>query len=368
MEPDLRWGIMISNYFLENWALILILLAFTIALKITVFLERKIINRMYILIGSVFLLSIVVYIEFILVGAGSTGILRPILMAIRYSATPFIIAQVIYTLVKKFRSFVFVPAIALAIIDIVSIFNGIVFSVDSEGTFHRGPLGFWPFIVAGFYCAFLVYVLIRRSNNTVEEFIPIAFLCISFVLGLALPFVFGTDYVHIFCLNIAIAVFVYYVFMILQLTKMDSLTGVLNRQAFYSEIYNNPEDISALLSLDMNGLKTINDTGGHSAGDEALITLALCFSRAVKRNQSVFRVGGDEFVIVCRKVSERDVTQLIQRIKDNVSETKYSCSIGYSYRSDKTKSIDELFKESDEMMYADKALYYASSGRDRRRR
>ena len=99
-----------------------------------------------------------------------------------------------------------------------------------------------------------------------------------------------------------------------------------------------------------------------------MITLALCFSRAVKRYQSVFRVGGDEFVIVCRKSSERDVTQLIQRIKDNVSETKYSCSIGYSYRSDKTKSIDDLFKESDEMMYADKALYYASSGRDRRRR
>ncbi len=359
---------MVSNYFLENWALILILLAFSISLKITVFLESKIIKRMYVLIVYVFLLSIMVHIEFFFAKEGSNNDLRIVLMAFRYSATPFIVAQVIYTLAKKFRAFVFVPAIIHAIINFASIRNGVVFSIDSDGTFHRGTFGLLPFIVAGMYCAFLVYILFKRSNKKVIEIIPIAFLCFSFITGLILPFVYGKDYSSLFSLNIAIALFVYYVFLILQLTKMDSLTGVLNRQAFYADTTNNPEDITAVLSLDMNGLKAINDIGGHAAGDEALITIALCFTRSLKRRQSVYRIGGDEFAIVCRKATKNDVTQLVQRIKDHVADTKYSCSIGYSYREADEKSIDELIKESDEMMYADKALYYMNNNRDRRRR
>ncbi|MCR5135523.1 MAG: diguanylate cyclase [Oscillospiraceae bacterium] len=359
---------MISNYVLENWALILILLALTVTLKITVFLERKTIQRMYVLIVLVFLLSIVVYIEFFLADQGSSRELRLILMAIRYSATPLIIAQIIYTLVKKPRPFIFVPAIILALINFISIFTGVVFSIDSDSMFHRGPLGLLPFILAGIYCVFLVYILYKRSNKTSLEIIPIAFLCFAFLSGLVLPFVYGKAYSRIFCTIIAIALFVYYVFLILQLTKIDSLTGLLNRQAFYADLLSKPEEITALFSIDMNGLKTINDTAGHSAGDEALITLAVCFTRALKRGQSGYRIGGDEFVIVCRESSQSEITQLAERIKNAVAETEHSCSIGYSYRSDGTKSIDDLLKESDKMMYADKAQYYNNIKRDRRRR
>jgi len=350
---------MVSNYFLENWALILILLAFTAILKTTVFLDRKTIQRMYVLIVLAFLLSIVVYIEFLLADQTGCRNLRLVLMAVRYSATPFIIAQVIFALVKKFRAYILVPAIALALVDFVSIFTGVVFGVDGDNVFYRGPLGLLPFAVAGLYCVFLVYVLFKRSNKTFIEIVPIAFLCFAFLSGLFLPFVFGKAYSHLFCTIIAIALFVYYVFLILQLTTIDPLTGLLNRQAFYADISRKPEEITALLSMDMNGLKAINDTGGHSVGDEALVTLAVCFTRALKHGQSGYRIGGDEFAIVCRKSSQSEIVQLAERIKNAVAETAYSCSIGYSYRSDGTESIDDLLKESDKMMYADKARHYA---------
>ena len=359
---------MVSNYFLQNWTLILILLAFTAALKMTVFLDRKTIQRMYVLIGQIFFLSIIVYLEFQLGDLGTHRTLRLVLMAVRYSATPFIIAQVIYTLVKRFRPFIFIPAIILALINFSSIFINSVFSIDDAHNFHRGPLGFLPFVVAGLYCAFLVYILIKRSNKKSIEIIPIVFLCFALSSGLVLPFVYGKAYAHIFCSIIAIALFVYYVFLILQLPTIDTLTGLLNRQAFYADIGRNPENITALLSLDMNGLKTINDTGGHAAGDDALVTLAVCFTRALKRGQSCYRVGGDEFVIVCRKASRSEVMKLIERIKNAVAETKYSCSIGYSYCSDAGESVDDLLQKSDEMMYADKAQYYTDSRQDRRRR
>ena len=359
---------MVANYFLQNWPLILILLAFAAILKTTVFLNEKTIQRMYVLIVLVFLLSIVVYIEFLLADQVSSRNLRLVFMAVRYSATPFIIAQVIYALVKKFRTYIYIPAIILALIDFISIFTGVVFGIDGDNTFHRGPLGLLPFIVAGLYCVFLVYILFKRSNKKYIEVVPIVFLCIAFLSGLFLPFVYGRAYSHLFCTIIAIALFVYYVFLILQLTTIDSLTGLLNRHAFYADIINKPEEITALLSIDMNGLKIINDTAGHAAGDEALVTLAVCFTRALKGGQSGYRTGGDEFVIVCRKSSQSEIMQLAERIKNAVAETAYSCSIGYSYRSNDTESIDDLLKESDKMMYADKAKHYSNIKWDRRQR
>ena len=357
---------MVLNFFLENWALILILMAFTVVLKTTVFLDARTIKRMSVLIVLVFLLSIVVYIEFVLTDNVNFRNLRLVLIAIRYSATPFIVAQVIHTMVKKFRMFVFIPAIVHALINFISIFNGVVFSIDSDNVFHRGPLGLLPFIVAGLYSGFLVYALIKKSNKTFIEVVPIAFLCFALLTGLLLPFIFGKAYSHLFCTIIAIALFVYYVFLILQMTTIDPLTGLLNRQAFYADIRNRPEEITALLSLDINGLKTINDTDGHSAGDEALTTLAECFNRAMKRGQSTYRIGGDEFVTVCRKSSRSDVMHLVERIRNAVSASKYSCSVGYCCRSNEAETIDEILKESDKMMYADKARHYADIELDRR--
>ena len=174
---------------------------------------------------------------------------------------------------------------------------------------------------------------------------------------------FGSDFSKIFCSTIAIALFVYYVFEILQQTKKDSLTGLLNRHAYNADICKNPEEITALISIDMNGLKVINDTQGHAAGDEALVTLALCFRRALKNRQFGYRIGGDEFVILCRKARQDEMMDLIRRIETNVSETKYHCSVGYSYSPDGKKPVDDMLKESDMMMYAMKERFYKERGK-----
>ena len=355
---------MFKSYILQNWILILILSAFAIVLVITSFLDKKAEKRLFILIGIVFALSIVVFVEFYYQDDPNYKvdpnyiIVRKALMSIRYSATPFIIAHIIFSLVKKIRPLIYIPAGILLIIDVISILTGLVFGLDSNGELVRGPLGYLPFIVTGLYCAFLFYLLIVRSNKRAMEIIPIIFLVVAFCSGLIFPFVFGSDFLKIFCGTISVALFVYYVFSILQLAKKDALTGLLNRQAYYGEIEDYQKDITAIISLDMNGLKIVNDTYGHCAGDEALVTLAICFVRACRSKQSVYRMGGDEFAIVCRKTTKEEVIKLIERIQKNVSETKYTVSIGYSYRDDGTLQIDDLLKDSDEHMYMDKAEYY----------
>ena len=165
-----------------------------------------------------------------------------------------------------------------------------------------------------------------------------------------------------------ILLFAYHEFSILQLTKKDSLTGLLNRQAYFSDIANGPESISALVSIDMNGLKEVNDNYGHGAGDEALVTLALCFQKALRRNESGYRIGGDEYIIVCRKISKEELDGLLERIRANVANTKYTVSIGYSYSQNGEKTINSMLKESDELMYVEKERYYKETGKERRRR
>ncbi|MBR0145228.1 MAG: GGDEF domain-containing protein [Eubacterium sp.] len=353
---------MIKEFLLQNWALLLILLAFAILLRTTAFLNKKTKTCMYGLIGGMFLLSIIVFFEFYLEEHWESTDARLVLIFIRYSATPFIIAFIIYTMAINIRWYVFIPAIALTIINFISLYNGMVFSLDEEGQLKRGVLGYLPYILVGVYSVLLVFILIRRSNKRSTEIFPILFLCFAFVSGLILPFALGKDFSKLFCVTIVIAVFVYHVFSILQLTEKDSLTGLLNRQAFYASIETDIKSITALVSIDMNGLKVINDTEGHAAGDKALVTIALCFLQAATSRQSVYRIGGDEFVILCRRATEDDVKALIARIRKHVSKTRYRCAVGYSYAPDGTDSIDDMLKESDEKMYADKAAFYAAKG------
>ena len=357
---------MFKDYILQNWPLVLILLAFVISLFTTVFLEKKVIFRLYVLVAAIFLLSIVVFIEFQMAGDVKYRMARTVLMAIRYSATPLIITQIIMTLVKRIRWYIFIPDIALVVLDFVSIFTGIVFSIDEENKLVRGPLWLAPYIFVGLYAVFLIYLLIKRSNKKVIEIVPIAFLAVALGSGLILPFIFREDYASLFCNTIAIAVFAYFEFLILQLTKKDSLTGLLNRHAYFADISNDPKSITALVSIDMNGLKYINDHVSHLAGDEALVTLSLCFNRALKGRQTGYRIGGDEFIIVCRKTTEEEVLKLVERIKKNVSETPYTCAIGYGLNLNGDKDIEALLTESDERMYEDKAKFYSESGQERR--
>ena len=358
---------MLRDYFIQNWALILVSLAFLVSLRTTAFMDKKFAGRICILIFEVLALSVVVFIEFWLVDQGIVWEGRRYLMFIRYCAAPFIDARVLYTLVKKMRPAIFIPALISAFICFISVFTGIVSQVMPDGTIQYGPLRLLPYVVPGIYGAAMIYILYKRSGKQFNDLIPIAFFAFALSAAVILPFVLGRIYSHIFCETISISLFTYYLFSIQGLTRTDSLTRVLNRQACYAELETDPEGISALVSIDMNGLKDINDTHGHSAGDEALTTIALCLTQAAKAHQSVYRIGGDEFLVICRKNTLDDVLQLIKRIRNYVSETEYSISIGYSCTENSRKSISEMMKEADEMMYVEKASYYKVFGKDRRR-
>lgn len=147
-----------------------------------------------------------------------------------------------------------------------------------------------------------------------------------------------------------------------KLTKMSSidfLTGLYNRNrlnARMSEILDSEDVPTALVFLDINGLKKINDNDGHIAGDN-LIRRAAHTLISVFTEDEIFRVGGDEFVVILRNVDEKQVKEFINKLHNKARKNEVSLAVGYAM-TNKSQDIEKLLKEADEKMYEDKRKFY----------
>tara|TARA_B100001939_G_scaffold250728_2_gene217699 strand:- start:25463 stop:27286 length:1824 start_codon:yes stop_codon:yes gene_type:complete len=108
---------------------------------------------------------------------------------------------------------------------------------------------------------------------------------------------------------------------LVRLSCTDELTGLMNRRAFFnhvekrlSHLHHNPQDC-ALLYIDLDNFKTVNDTLGHATGDVILQKLALELRRHAGAGTCVARLGGDEFVLWLEGVSEEEVTEKAQKLR-----------------------------------------------------
>ena len=156
-------------------------------------------------------------------------------------------------------------------------------------------------------------------------------------------------------------------------SNTDGLTKCLNRRAYDSDM--EKLDLSsewAYISLDLNGLKQANDTLGHSAGDELICAAANCMKFAFASYGKIYRIGGDEFVVLLTK-SEIDLESILQVFDATIHDWhgKYSNSISVSYGVVKSSeqdfdSIHSVSKLADERMYKSTYEYYNMSGNDRR--
>ncbi len=117
-----------------------------------------------------------------------------------------------------------------------------------------------------------------------------------------------------------------------KLSYYDTLTGIKNRHSYSLAIKNIDMNIDSLgvLYADITGLSTINDTKGVLYGDEILVKLSKILYEIFKDN--VFRVGGDEFVVIAENVSELDFEKDIALLKEKVlAEKEFKTSLGYTW-------------------------------------
>lgn len=263
----------------------------------------------------------------------------------------------------KKRRLLWIPNIINLLVCSTAFFSDIAFGYDADYAFYRGPLGYVAFIVPFFYLLFIIIIVFTRFSDKkgAEKFIVP--LCCIFCLCAALADVFGGG-VHLTEAIIINCVF-FYVVLYSSDSRRDPLTDLLNRKAFYDDFSSYSKEIAAVISLDVNGLKTLNDTIGHHAGDLALVTVGKCISSFVNSNAQAYRIGGDEFIILFFSGDAAAVAEIEKKIHDAVNNAGYSIAVGHAM-ADKDKTLDEVIKQSDSRMYADKDEYYRQSGAERR--
>lgn len=152
-------------------------------------------------------------------------------------------------------------------------------------------------------------------------------------------------------------------------SEYDTLTGVYNRRSAYEKIKALKKDnikscsIFALCYMDINGLKDVNDTLGHDAGDELIQTVVQGMQSSIRDQDFVARLGGDEFLIVFEKMHVEDaekvwerITQYYEQINEQENRAyRISASHGISmFTCDDAISVDHVINQADEKMYLEK--------------
>jgi diguanylate cyclase (GGDEF)-like protein/PAS domain S-box-containing protein len=151
----------------------------------------------------------------------------------------------------------------------------------------------------------------------------------------------------------------------------DSLTGLPNRRLFFDRLNMTLEHnfrhkgMFSIFYLDLDGLKIVNDTLGHEAGDEVLCTASQRLKNVIRKSDTVARIGGDEFAIIVDQIksveeAERVVKKILasfaEQIQLSTGSVNVGVSIGISLFPVDSNDPDELIRLADNSMYTSKKL------------
>lgn len=149
-------------------------------------------------------------------------------------------------------------------------------------------------------------------------------------------------------------------------STMDTTTDLLNRNAYneYVKTFNAREKQSVCcIYIDVNGLHEYNNTYGHHEGDKMLNTVADELKRCFAGEQH-YRIGGDEFVVICENASFQKVLQELKQFRVSMKAHRIHVATGVEWRDDDI-NINEIIKAADSKMYQDKERFYESLGNDK---
>ena len=159
------------------------------------------------------------------------------------------------------------------------------------------------------------------------------------------------------------------------LANTDSMTGVRNKHAYSNmeaainhSIAKKETDKLAVVVCDINGLKHVNDTQGHAAGDK-LIKDACAMICEYFNHGSVFRIGGDEFVVILQDKGYETLQDVLdefnRKVEENLTEDKVVVSVGHSELTERDTKLKDVFERADQEMYARKQELKAMGAKTR---
>lgn len=247
------------------------------------------------------------------------------------------------------------PAVITAVLSISSLWTGLVLRVEPGNIYSRGPLFLLPFLSSAIYMVFILYAASRQETMG-RRLETIFLLCSGFAIAGActLEIVFVIRYM--IWTTTAAMLLTYFLLITRMKVLYDSQTGLYSRLTYTKRL----ESIKAgeavtFAMIDMNGLKTINDHFGHKAGDQAIVQLSKSLMLLPLRKKKLYRVGGDEFVIIVNSWCGKELTEKLKQIESDcgtVNGTALSFAFGVAeYRGG---DLHRVTDEIDRLMYDNK--------------
>ena len=127
-----------------------------------------------------------------------------------------------------------------------------------------------------------------------------------------------------------------------------------------------PQTKIGVVYCDVTGLKRVNDEEGHSKGDQLILRACDCL-RGTLKEFDLFRIGGDEFVALCRGMEEGELYREVEELRTELDREHVTMAVGAAVNTLGAVGFDHLLTEPERRMYQDKAEYYRKSGLNRRR-
>ena len=280
-----------------------------------------------------------------------------------------------------------------AVFQIISAFFGLTVVIDSHHVYSKGPLypaylALCMIVILMVITVFFLYGRLFRRRNRFSLYAILLLVLVGFMIQVALPGGYRVAYLS---MTMGAALLYIHISEFSQQEtddtvsrqqaqiETDALTGLYSRLAYSNELQRRdgagrlPDGFAAVM-LDIDGLKSVNDSLGHEAGDELIVGAAACIKKVFEGLGRCFRTGGDEFVVL-GEMSRGQAADALRRLDTECAAWtgrlvgRLHLSAGFALAEDRAGlSAEALVREADQAMYEAKAKYYALSGKDRRAR
>lgn len=277
-----------------------------------------------------------------------------------YCLRPIITLLLLFAVIPKkdHRWYFWIPEMINILIFSTAFFSFGVYTISDDNCWHAdSPISFLRYFIYVASVFNLTYMIIysyhKYFDRRRDEFVLLTFVALFSVVSAILESIFSLN--GFLNDTISVALVFYYLYINLKTLNRDPLTGFLNRTSYYADIKTNSKNINAVISIDMNNLKELNDEYGHDAGDTALKEIAYAINKSLTKKSLCYRVGGDEFIILCRNVELSVIKKIIEDVKLNMLKTDYTVAIGCAIND--SEDIEQTIRLADEKMYEDKKMF-----------
>lgn len=236
----------------------------------------------------------------------------------------------------------------------LSIPTGIIFSVDSINNYSRGSLFFVPFMVSVLY---MILLVIRSKYNYLRsqfsEKVLLIFTILLLATGMAAEVILRFRF--FVWTSVAISLPLYYLLLNINHAILDPLTSAYNRLKYTKDVEVMDNKQSCVIAfIDINNFKLTNDQFGHDVGDQHLITLVKILNQHLSSFAIIYRIGGDEFVVIAKHTQslvnvEQDLIIAKQDLLLNHIDVSYGIDV---YQPN--QPIADFLKHVDSLMYENK--------------